>query len=109
MEKLLYRIDRDYGLKIDNFEKLDEQLKELQKLFSNHIDNEEANILQTFEKDYPNEKIDNINNWYLKVKQMAPTRPHPDGPHNTIGQIATGPAIVFVDMIRDMKKKFNYD
>jgi len=109
MEKLLYEIDHEYGTNIDNPEKLDEKLKELQKLFLNHNDNEETNILQTLEKDYPNEKIENINDWYQKVKKIAPTRPHPGGPHNIVGQIATGPALVFVDMIRDMKKKFNYD
>ncbi len=34
--------------------------------------------------------IDGLNTWFDRVKTMAPTRPHPDGPRSAAGNIAIG-------------------
>ena len=51
---------------------------------------EETTILPWLEKNCDEDKINSINDWFMRTKAAAPTRPHPDGPKSAVGLLASG-------------------
>jgi hypothetical protein len=105
LEKILYDIDKDYGSSVEN-PNFNSRLKTFETAFLQHIAFVETGMIPIIESHHSPEDLEKVNNWYGRVKKLAPSRPHPDGPHSTAGQIAAGPALSFVDMMRDLGKKF---
>jgi len=107
IEKLLRDMDKKYGKKIEEIILFNEDLMRLRDAFNNHAGIlEETEILPILESKLSEEDIDSLNKWFDRIKSMAPTRPHPGGPHSAKGQLLTGPVLAFVDRFRDLSKKF---
>jgi len=106
LEKLLYDLDNDYGTSVEN-PNFNSRLKTFETAFVDHVAFVETGLIPIIETHHSPEDLEKLNNWYDRVKKLAPSRPHPDGPHSTAGQIAAGPALSFVDMMRDLGKKFS--
>lgn len=99
-------MDQDYGTQIDK-PGFHERLTELRNALLEHMDMEENQLLPHLERNLSTDNIDSLNSWFDNVKLLAPTRPHPDGPHSAAGKLATGPIVAFVDSLRDLTKKFS--
>jgi len=106
MEKLLYEMDNKFGKGIENFDLFHEDLLKLKELFQFHVGVLDREMFPELESKLALDDIDDINKWYDRTKAVAPTRPHPSGPHSATGQLLTGPLLSFVDRFRDLGKKF---
>jgi hypothetical protein len=106
MEKLLHEMDKKYGKKIDDVTMFHEDVIRLKEEFNNHILLLDKDMLPELETKLSMDDVDSINKWYDRTKTVAPTRPHPSGPHSATGQLLTGPVLSFVDRFRDLSKKF---
>jgi len=108
MEKLLYEMDKNNGKEIKDNNQFNEELTKLSDAFNNHIGLiEDTDMLKLIESKLSEEDIESINRWVERIKSVAPTRPHPGGPHSAKGQLLTGPVLAFVDRFRDISKKFS--
>jgi len=105
-ERKLYDMDLEYGMDI-NKPNFNVRLEELKKDILEHMALEEQELLPKLECELSSENISSINLWFERVKLLAPTRPHPDGPHSVAGNLATAPVVAFLDSIRDLGKKFS--
>jgi hemerythrin superfamily protein len=106
IEKLLYDMDHKYGGGITDLNTFNEDLTRLREALNLHINLEENEIFPSLESYLCSDDIDSINKWFDRIKAMAPTRPHPGGPHSTAGKLLTGPVLSFVDRFRDLSKQF---
>jgi len=106
MEKLLYEMDKKYGKKIDDVTMFHEDVIRLKEEFNNHILQLDKDMLPELETKLSMDDVDSINKWYDRTKTVAPTHPHPSGPHSATGHLLTGPVLSFVDRFRDLSKKF---
>jgi len=106
LEKMLYQLDQEYG---HNIAKLDfePRLKQFQTLLMQHLQMEESRLLPELEKSLKPQDVISLNDWYVSVRDMAPTRPHPDSPTGRFGNLATAPLLGFLDSIRDLGKTFS--
>jgi len=105
VEKLLYDMDQKYGHKIDEAG-FHERLEALEKELNKHLSMEENELFPLLEQGLKEEEIGSLNHWFERLKPLAPTRPHPDGPHSAVGKLATGPVVKFLDTLRDLTKSF---
>jgi hemerythrin superfamily protein len=106
IEKLLYDMDHKYGGGITDNNCFNEDLTRLRDALNLHITLEENEIFPSLESYLASDDIVSINKWFDRIKTMAPTRPHPSGPHSTAGKLLTGPVLSFVDRFRDLGKQF---
>jgi len=108
LEKLVYDMDQKYGQKIEDNAAFNWQLSQLRDLFNSHAgDLEEKELIPALEGYMSFEEIESMNTWFEKIKVMAPTRPHPNGPHSAAGKLFVGPIVSFIDHFRDLGKKFS--
>lgn len=108
MERLLYDMDQKYGSGIDDNAAFNAYLTRLRDTFEMHgAGLEESKLLPTLEQNLSLEDIESLNQWIERIKPLAPTRPHPDGPQFVVGQLFVGPVVSFIDRFRDMSKTFN--
>jgi len=107
MEKILYELDQKYGRGIQDWDKFIQDIVRLRDTFYIHASFLEGpDMLPKLESKLKREDIESLSNWFDRVKSMAPTRPHPGGPHSTAGKLLTGPVLSFVDRFRDLSKEF---
>lgn len=97
-------MDQEYGADVSK-PGFNEKLGQLKQVLLEHIDMEEKVLLSRLERNLDADAIESINSWFENVKLLAPTRPHPDGPHSAAGKLATGPVVAFVDSLRDLSRK----
>jgi len=108
LEKLVYDMDQQYGHRIEDHAAFNSQLIQLRDLFNKHAgDLEEQELIPALESYLSFEEIESMNTWFEKIKVMAPTRPHPNGPHSAAGKLFVGPIVSFIDHFRDLGKKFS--
>jgi hypothetical protein len=107
VEKLLYDIDQDYGTQVDK-PKFYDRFQALDTLLMKHVADDEREILSVLEHHYTPENLRSLNSWFDKIKKLAPTKPHPKGPHAAAVELSKGPALPFVDQMRDGGKKFTF-
>jgi len=102
--KLLYNLDQKYGHIISgpNFK---DDLSNYESVLDKHIKMEEIEILPKLESTYNDDQLESIYRWFESTKNLALTRPHPDGPTSAAGQLTTGPVLKFIYMLRDCTKK----
>jgi len=106
LETLLYEIDQEYGYKIDNTN-FTMKFDKFSRILLNHITLEENSLLPILETQLSGDQLESLNFWFEKIKALAPTRPHPEGPHSAAAKLATGPVVAFIDKFRDLSKKFS--
>jgi len=107
IEKVLYELDQKYGSGIQDWTKFQEDIGRLRDVFNIHASFLEGpDMLPKLESKLCREDIESLSTWFDRVKSMAPTRPHPSGPHSTAGKLLTGPLLSFVDRFRDLAKEF---
>jgi len=107
MEKVLYELDQKYGSGIEDSGKFLQDIGRLRDVFNVHASwLEGQDVLMKLECKLNREDIESLSTWFDRVKTMAPTRPHPGGPHSTAGKLLTGPLLSFVDRFRDLSKEF---
>jgi len=106
IEQLLYDMDQKYGNGISDMVCFNGDLIKLRDTFNVHANLEENEIFPQLEIKLSHDDIDSINNLFDRIKGLAPTRPHPSGPHSTAGKLLTGPVLSFVDRFRDLAKQF---
>jgi len=86
-------MDQKYGSGIDNnaHTNFNKQLEKLKNLFETHAGGlEEKEVFPLLEARLATEDLESLNNWFERIKGMAPTRPHPDGPQSATGQLLVG-------------------
>jgi hypothetical protein len=109
MERVLYDMNKRYKHGINDNATFNSELQGLKNMFNNHLGYlEQMNIIPLLEKCLSYEDIESLNSWFDKVRMLAPTRPHPDGPHSVAGKLAVGPIVSFIDHFRDLSKKFTH-
>jgi len=107
MEKVLYELDQKFGSGIEDSSKFITDIGRLRDAFNVHASwLEGPDVLPKLESKLSREDIESLSMWFDRVKLMAPTRPHPGGPHSTAGKLLTGPLLSFVDRFRDLSKEF---
>jgi len=107
-DKLLYEMDQKWGSGIKDVNLFHDDIKRLRDVFNTHCNFLEGpEMLPRLEGKLPMEDTESLNTWFDRVKTMAPTRPHPGGPHSTSGKLLTGPVLSFVDRFRDLSKQFS--
>lgn len=76
-------------------------LHRLQEAVLDHAGAEEEHVLPVIVRH--DEALDRpgLGARYLAAKRRAPTHPHPHAPHRPPGNVVTGPAVAFVDRVRD--------
>jgi len=109
MERVLHGMNKRYKHGINDNESFNIELHGLKNMFNNHLGYlEQNNLIPLLEKYLSYEDIESFNRWFDKVRMLAPTRPHPDGPHSHAGKLAVGPIVSFIDHFRDLSKKFTH-
>jgi hypothetical protein len=109
MERLLHDMNKRYKRGIHDNETFNIELQGLKNLFNKHIGYlEQMNLIPLLEKYLSYEDVESTNRWFEKIRILAPTRPHPDGPHSVAGKLAVGPIVSFIDHFRDLSKKFTH-
>jgi len=103
-EKVLYDLDQRYGRNI-SAPGFTENLSKFETVMELHIKMEEEEILPILESTCNADDIDSINHWFDNTRNLAPSRPHPDGPHSAAANLASGPILKFIDKLRDLSKK----
>jgi len=110
LEKLVYDMDQKYGQKIEDDAAFNWQLTQLKDMFNKHAgDLEENELIPALEAYLSFDEMESMNTWFEKIKVMAPTRPHPSGPHSAAGKLFVGPIVSFIDHFRDLGKKFSHN
>jgi len=99
-------MDQKFGHGIQDDSDFNNQMLTLQNLITTHVQYEESEILPMIETRLSFEDVKDLNTNFENIKSMAPTRPHPDGPHSAAGKLATGPIVALLDRIRDSTKSF---
>lgn len=99
-------MDQEYGLDIDK-PGFNQRLAELKKALVEHMEMEEKEMFPHLERHLDTSAVESLNTWFENVKILAPSRPHPEGPHTPAAKLATGPIVAFLDGLRDLRKKFS--
>jgi len=107
LENILYELDQKYGSGIEDVRTFNTDIGRLREVFNTHACLLEGpDMLPRLESRLTPEDVDSLSLWFDRMKSMAPTRPHPGGPHSTAGKLLTGPVLSFVDRFRDLVKQF---
>ena len=82
-------MDQAYGLDVDKPD-FNQKLEQLRDVLEKHMKMEEEEMFPHIERSLSTEALDSLNKWFDQIKTVAPTRPHPDGPHSAVGKLTTG-------------------
>jgi len=108
LEKVLYEMDQKWGTAIWDMNGFNDDVKRLKDVWTTHCNFLEGpDMLPRLETNLPVDHTESMNTWFDRIKTVAPTRPHPGGPHSTTGKLLTGPVLSFVDRFRDLSKQFS--
>jgi len=109
MERVLHDMSKRYKHGINDNESFNIELQGLKNMFNGHLGYlEQKNLIPILEKYLSYEDVESTNRWFDKIRMLAPTRPHPDGPHSVAGKLAVGPIVSFIDHFRDLSKKYTH-
>ncbi|HEX2030131.1 MAG TPA: hemerythrin domain-containing protein [Actinomycetota bacterium] len=79
----------------------DEKVGQLIRDVSEHVREEENDLLPKLREAVGQEDLDRVGNAMEAAKKLAPTHPHPAAPSTPPGNLVAGPAAGVVDRIRD--------
>jgi hemerythrin superfamily protein len=80
----------------------DDELAELMKEIRHHIEDEEGEMFAHMREAIDQDELLKLGERVEAFKKVAPTRPHPNVPNETLPRVAAGPAASLIDRMRDL-------
>src|SRR3954451_6510169 len=80
----------------------DDELAELMAEIRHHIEDEEGQMFAHMRQVIDEDELRTLGARVEAFKKVAPTRPHPNVPNETLPRVAAGPAASIVDRLRDL-------
>ena len=80
----------------------DDELATLMREIRHHIEDEEGEMFAHMRKVIDADELRRLGAAVEGFKKVAPTRPHPNVPNETLPRLATGPAASLFDRMRDL-------
>jgi Hemerythrin HHE cation binding domain len=80
----------------------DEELAELMREIRHHIEDEEGEMFAHMRQAIDPEELRELSARVEAFKKVAPTRPHPHVPNETLPRLAAGPVASLFDRMRDL-------
>jgi len=112
--KTVLKQEETFVAKLHKFDKMDandpkfsDAVKDLWKDLQQHMEEEENNEFSVIEKELPKNYLESLNTTISTLKNVQPTRPHPNAPLKpTTGNVVVGPIASFLDRLRDLGREF---
>ena len=82
--------------------RFDDELAELMKEIRHHIEDEEGKMFAQMRQQIDADELRKLGARVEAFKKVAPTRPHPNVPNETLPRLAAGPAASLFDRRRDL-------
>jgi len=80
----------------------DDELATLMAEIRHHIEDEEGQMFAHMRQVIDEDELRTLGERVEAFKKVAPTRPHPNVPNETLPRVAAGPAASIVDRLRDL-------
>jgi hemerythrin-like domain-containing protein len=80
----------------------DDELATLMAEIRHHIDDEESEMFAEMRRTMDIDELRSLGSRVEAFKKVAPTRPHPNVPNETLPRVAAGPAASLIDRMRDL-------
>lgn len=78
-----------------------DQVQRVAEEVKHHVEEEEGDLFPALRKHLTAEQLEDLGTRLEKVKDIAPTRPHPNAPDTPPGNLLIGPPTGLVDRVRD--------
>jgi hemerythrin superfamily protein len=76
-------------------------VRRLRDVLQDHVRDEEDEQFPQLRQHVPLDELEAMGGAVQVLKQVAPTRPHPDAPNNMLFHMTVGPGVGLVDRLRD--------